>query len=203
MSIHALPPHPVVLPVVAVDLGVLIRSRRNARRPRMTQAQLGAMIGYSAAWVCRVEKNELTPPWEILIRIARILTITPEELGLAPSSPGQLGPQEAARSAHLALPATRVAPDQAQADQEDDPVRRRNFLAGAAGLAPPWPPPPPRRPPRTAAPPQTPPQHWKPRCSSHPPPSRCPWTGCPSRSPRPAATSAKPATRVWARNSPL
>ncbi|WP_328982421.1 hypothetical protein OG258_43140 [Streptomyces mirabilis] len=50
MSIHALPPHPVVLPVVAVDLGVLIRSRRNASRPRMTQAQLGAMIGYSAAW---------------------------------------------------------------------------------------------------------------------------------------------------------
>ncbi|MFE2970138.1 helix-turn-helix domain-containing protein [Streptomyces sp. NPDC059340] len=134
MSIHALPPHPVVLPVVAVDLGVLIRSRRNARRPRMTQAQLGATIGYPAAWVCRVEKNELTPPWEILIRIARILTITPEELGLAPSSPGRPGPQEAARSAHLALPATRVAPDQAPADQEDDPVRRRNFLAGAAGL---------------------------------------------------------------------
>jgi len=135
MSIHALPPYPTALSTATVDLGALIRSRRNARRPRMTQAQLGAMIGYSAAWVCRVEKNELTPPWETLIRIARILNITPEELGLASSSPRRPGPPEAARSSHLVLPATRVAPDQAPEDQqEDDPVRRRNFLAGAAGL---------------------------------------------------------------------
>ncbi|MFF2519865.1 multiprotein-bridging factor 1 family protein [Streptomyces sp. NPDC058086] len=129
MSIHALPPHPVVLPVVAVDLGVLIRSRRNARRPRMTQAQLGATIGYSAAWVCRVEKNELTPPGEILIRIARILTITPEWPMIA-------------RGARLDIPSVRPRS-----------ARSKPSLLPSDAL---WPPPSPAQPP---AQPLHPPEH--------------------------------------------
>ncbi|WP_078943206.1 helix-turn-helix domain-containing protein [Streptomyces aureus] len=133
MNTHAALSHPLA-PTRAIDLGALIRSRRNACTPRMTQAQLGELLGYSAAWVSRVESNELTPPWEILIRIAQILGITPAELGIASAGGERPAHEETTRSSLANLSATKVAPEQALVDQEDDPVRRRTFLAGAAGL---------------------------------------------------------------------
>jgi transcriptional regulator with XRE-family HTH domain len=133
MNTHTARPHPIA-PTRPIDLGALIRSRRHARTPRMTQAQLGDLLGYSAAWVSRVESNELTPPWEILIRIAQILDITPAELGITPAAAGRPAHEETTRSSLANPSATTVAPEQALADQEDDPVRRRTFLTGAAGL---------------------------------------------------------------------
>lgn len=131
MSVHGAVPVPRA---AMVDLGALIRSRRNACRPRMTQAKLGDAVGYSGPWVCRVEKNELTPPWEVLVRIASILDISPAALGLVSHPPGLPISHEPARSAFEGPPTISVAPHQTPKDQEDDPVRRRNFLTGAVGL---------------------------------------------------------------------
>lgn len=121
----------------APDLGALIRGRRNARRPRMTQVQLGELIGYSESWVSRLESGAFVPEWNVLLVIARVLDLTPEELGLV--TPAGRRPDFPMGSNALWAPctATRVTAQQAlqgPEDQEDDAVRRRRFLAGAVGF---------------------------------------------------------------------
>ncbi|MEU2874148.1 helix-turn-helix transcriptional regulator [Streptomyces olivoreticuli] len=62
------------------DLGTLIRSRRNGRQPRMTQAALGTAVRYSGPWVRRVEAGDLIPLWRTLAQIGDVLEITADEL---------------------------------------------------------------------------------------------------------------------------
>lgn len=119
MSIHAATPHEFP-PGHARDLGAVIRGHRNACRPRMTQSRLGAAVGYSAAWVSRVESNEIAPQRETLIRIASVLGIAIEDLGFT--------------DAFMDDSATRVTAGQVPGDQEGNEVRRRNFLAGTVGV---------------------------------------------------------------------
>ncbi|MFV8182391.1 MULTISPECIES: helix-turn-helix transcriptional regulator [unclassified Streptomyces] len=116
----------------AADLGAVIRAARAA--VRMTQVQLGRQCGYSASAVSRIESNKLVPPRDTLLRLAAALGVEPVALGLVPH-PGEL---RAGHDASRAAPAGRVAvrvlgnadPDR----QEDEPVRRRQLLAGAVGL---------------------------------------------------------------------
>ncbi|WP_319680097.1 helix-turn-helix transcriptional regulator [Streptomyces sp. AK02-01A] len=112
-----------------LDLGALIRGGRNSRRPRMTQAQLGRLLGYSESWVSRVEANEITPPREILLSVANILDFTPEQLGLVrPARP------PAPETSGAVVPGAGTTTEHVSKDREDDAVRRRHFLAGAVGL---------------------------------------------------------------------
>ncbi|NUU20227.1 MAG: helix-turn-helix transcriptional regulator [Streptomycetaceae bacterium] len=112
------------------DLGSVIRGARAAAR--LTQGELGALCGYSPSAISRIESNRLRPDPPTMRRIADILRIPPEHLGLT----------------HTAQPVRRVAPSRslpignavtvtnsqrAPAEQEDDPVRRRRLLAGALG----------------------------------------------------------------------
>jgi len=85
----------------------------------MTQSRLGVAVGYSAAWVSRVENNEIEPQRETLLRIAGVLGIAPSALGLTDASRDDS--------------ATRVTAEVLD-DQEGNEVRRRNFLAGAVGV---------------------------------------------------------------------
>ncbi|MFF4531633.1 helix-turn-helix domain-containing protein [Streptomyces sp. NPDC001407] len=117
----------------ASDLGTLIRGRRNARRPKMTQAQLAAIVGYSTSWVCRVEAGEIVPPWEVLARIAAALDIPPDDLITAAHPPGRdPAPDPRSPGSGGTMAATVATGD--HEIQEEDAVRRRGFLTGAAGL---------------------------------------------------------------------
>ncbi|MBB4891567.1 DNA-binding XRE family transcriptional regulator [Streptomyces olivoverticillatus] len=116
------------------DLGLLIRSRRHARRPRMTQAALGALIGYSESWVCRVEKGDLVPPWDTVARIADVLGIAPMELMKAAHPPERSVTRVEATGDPRAFPAATVT-TAVSGDREDGTVRRRQFLAGAVGIS--------------------------------------------------------------------
>ncbi|MGX8904677.1 helix-turn-helix domain-containing protein [Streptomyces netropsis] len=116
----------------ASDLGTLIRGRRNARRPKMTQAQLAAIVGYSTSWVCRVETGEIIPAWEILARIAAALDIPPDDLITASHPPGR-DPAWDPRSPRSSSGTAATVATGNHAIQEDT-VRRRRLLTGAAGF---------------------------------------------------------------------
>ncbi|MFM9740155.1 helix-turn-helix domain-containing protein [Streptomyces brasiliscabiei] len=116
----------------AADLGAVIRAARAAAR--MTQAQLGRHCGYSASAVSRMESNQLAPPRDTLLRLADALGVTPEMLGLA-AHPGELrNGREAPRATPARARAVRVLGHTDPDRQEDEPVRRRQLLAGAVGL---------------------------------------------------------------------
>ncbi|CCK32773.1 hypothetical protein BN159_8395 [Streptomyces davaonensis JCM 4913] len=108
------------------DIGALIRGRRTERR--MTQAQLGKILGYSESWVSRLEANQISPAVSVLAHLSRILQLTPAELGFVTPPPD-------GRATHPGTDAygTKVGGIEDLDDQEDA-VRRRTFLAGAAGL---------------------------------------------------------------------
>jgi transcriptional regulator with XRE-family HTH domain len=91
----------------ALDIGDIIRGARSVAR--MTQGQLGHATGYSASSISRIEAGRLQPNLDTLARFATVLDIDPARLGLA----------RVVASAH---------------DPQEDAVRRRNLLAGAAGL---------------------------------------------------------------------
>ncbi|KAB7844932.1 helix-turn-helix domain-containing protein [Streptomyces mobaraensis] len=117
----------------ARDIGALVRSRRHALRPRMTQAQLGAVLGYSASWVCRVESGELVPPVPVLLRIAAALGIPTDELLAAAHPPRRVIGTDLASPRTTPSRAATVARDDVEGEQEDA-VRRRYFLTGAVGI---------------------------------------------------------------------
>lgn len=116
----------------AADLGAVIRAARAAAR--MTQVQLGRRCGYSASAVSRIESNKLVPPRDTLLRLAAALGVAPELLGLVPH-PGELPTgRDASRAAPAGAVAVRVLGHADPDRQEDEPVRRRQLLAGAVGL---------------------------------------------------------------------
>lgn len=108
MRIHAMP-----------DLRAVIRGARAAAR--MTQADLGMRCGYSRSVISRIETGQVTPGWVTVARLAGILDISPEALGL--TRPG--GDERTSSPGSNA--ATKVP--LRQAANEEDAVRRRQLLA--------------------------------------------------------------------------
>lgn len=111
--------------------GVLIRRVRTARG--LTLADLGALCGYSASTVSRLERG-VQPLRDIVVlaSIADALQIPPQELGLADPR------RRHASAAPLRSASVGDGPDRVGARQlvgGEDPVRRRDLLAGAAGIA--------------------------------------------------------------------
>lgn len=105
----------------AQEIGATIRGARAAAR--LTQAELGRSCGYSPSAVSRLEAGTLRPAPEILQQIAATLSLDPQRLGL--SQPGTAQPH---------APAATLAGDVMRAQQEE-PVRRRELLAGVAGYS--------------------------------------------------------------------
>ncbi|MEU6709652.1 helix-turn-helix domain-containing protein [Streptomyces wuyuanensis] len=123
--------HPLRQPASGDEVGAVIRRARRAAD--VTLAQLGAAVGYSPASLSRMERGK-QPARDIVLlqRVATALNIAPQLLGLAPrhdpTAPRPLLP-------HQEQGATRVAAPLPFGEESDDPVRRRNLLAGLAGTA--------------------------------------------------------------------
>jgi len=111
--------------------GLIVRRARQAAG--LTLAQLGARCGYSASTVSRLERGK-QPLRDVVVlaTIADVLRIPPEVLGLAPHR--RHGLTCAPGSAPPPTGVVRVNDDPGLGDGED-PVRRRDLLAGIAGLA--------------------------------------------------------------------
>ncbi|MEV4502597.1 helix-turn-helix domain-containing protein [Streptomyces klenkii] len=125
MSVHAMTAPP------SLDLGALMRSRRAARKPKMTQEALATALGYSKSWVCRVEGGQIVPQIETLLHIAAVLDIPPDDLITAAHPLGRDPVQDPQTlGSGVTTAATVTAGDHAK----EDAVRRRGFLTGAAGL---------------------------------------------------------------------
>ncbi|MEV0407689.1 helix-turn-helix transcriptional regulator [Actinoallomurus sp. NPDC050550] len=105
------------------DAGAIVRSTRHAHG--LTLAELGRRTGYSASQVSRYERG-LVPLTDTMVlrRFATALALPPQAFGLLPDTG-----ERVTCDAH----APTVVAD-APWEDGDDPVRRREFLAGAAGL---------------------------------------------------------------------
>lgn len=111
------------------DLAAIVRLARRAAD--LTQAQLGDATGYTAASISRMERGKQPMrDMELLRRIADVLTIPPQLLGLAPR---HTPPPPTLVGSHPVRGATRVAPPDPFAEEGEDPVRRRKLLTGLAG----------------------------------------------------------------------
>jgi transcriptional regulator with XRE-family HTH domain len=113
--------------------GAIVRAAR--LRARLTLADLGHRCGYSASQVSRYEGGvQPLTDVELLRLFANALAIPHEVFGLVPPNIG-LGTRHARLEEGLARAfGPRVGRD-VQRKDGDDPVRRRELLAGAAGLA--------------------------------------------------------------------
>lgn len=105
------------------DAGAIVRLVRRATD--ITLADLGKQVGYTAASLSRMERGK-QPMRDVLLlqRLAACLDIPPHLLGLAP--PHQ-------RAAPEGPGAGRVGAQALFGAEGDDPVRRRELLAGLAG----------------------------------------------------------------------
>jgi transcriptional regulator with XRE-family HTH domain len=114
--------------------GAIVRAAR--LRARLTLADLGHRCGYSASQISRYERGvQPLTDVELLRRFGNALAIPHEVFGLVPPNLGlatRHAGLEESLVAHLCGP--RVGRD-VQRKDGDDPVRRRELLAGAAGLA--------------------------------------------------------------------
>jgi transcriptional regulator with XRE-family HTH domain len=113
--------------------GAIVRAARQASG--LTLAELGQRCGYSASQISRYERG-IQPLTDITLlrRFASALEIPPQILGLTPMNGTHL--QQHARPKDLA--ASRNGPSVNRgfpSESGDDPVRRRELLARAAGLA--------------------------------------------------------------------
>ncbi|MFE6104726.1 helix-turn-helix domain-containing protein [Streptomyces laurentii] len=113
------------------DPGAIVRLARRAAE--LTQNQLGQATGYTAASISRMERGK-QPMRDMLLlqRIAEVLNIPPQLLGLAPRHAPPPGPGADPRPP---AGATRVAGPDPFGKEGEDPVRRRNLLAGLAATA--------------------------------------------------------------------
>ncbi|MGW2597115.1 helix-turn-helix domain-containing protein [Streptomyces klenkii] len=126
MSVHAMTAPP------GLDLGALMRSRRGARRPKMTQEALASVLGYSKSWVCRVEGGQIVPQIETLLHIAAVLDIPPDDL-ITAAHPPERDPAPDPQSPGSGSKTAATVAKGGHTIQEDT-VRRRGFLTGTAGL---------------------------------------------------------------------
>ncbi|MCW2943496.1 MAG: binding protein with helix-turn-helix domain [Actinoallomurus sp.] len=116
------------------DAGAVVRSTRRAQG--MTLAELGHRTGYSASQVSRYERG-IAPLTDttVLRRFAGALALPPQIFGLLPDEDAR--PKRApirAGTVTVNAPGPSVVPEPEWEDG-DDPVRRRELLTGAAGLA--------------------------------------------------------------------
>jgi len=115
--------------------GAIIRAARLAAG--LTLAQLGQRCGYSASQVSRYERG-IQPLTDITLlhRFAGALAIPPQILGLAPLDGTQGGRHaDAGRQEGTARAYGPNVSREFQPEGGEDPVRRRELLARAAGLA--------------------------------------------------------------------
>ncbi|MCZ1009122.1 helix-turn-helix domain-containing protein [Streptomyces lydicus] len=95
-----------------VDVGALIRGARNAAR--LTQKALGALCGYSASAISRIESNQMRLDYSVAVRLAGVLGIPLDRL------------------THSSVPdARQIATVTIWPSDEEDAVRRRELLTGA------------------------------------------------------------------------
>ncbi len=113
------------------DAGATLRAIRTSRG--MTLAELGRRCGYSASQVSRFERA-VCPLTDVTVirRLTAALDVDPRVFGLAPVSDGP--PRHAANDSRR-NPAGPIVIRDPRREDGDDPVRRRELLAGAAGLA--------------------------------------------------------------------
>lgn len=118
------------------DAGAIVRSARQAKG--LTLAELGRRTGYSASQISRYERGiaSLTDT-DVLRRFAAALDLPPQLFGLLPDT-GRPRPRHQTLintntvTGHASAPTVVCQP---RGEDGDDPVRRRELLAGAAGLA--------------------------------------------------------------------
>jgi transcriptional regulator with XRE-family HTH domain len=94
--------------VVDQSVGDILRAERLRRR--LTLAQAGMLVGYSASALSRIERGERRLDIDSLARLADRYAIPPYRLGLA------------------------TVGDQHSVDESGDDVQRRQFLTAAAGI---------------------------------------------------------------------
>ena len=115
--------------------GGIVRSARVAQG--LSLAAFGARVGYSAAQVSRYERG-ITPLTDITVlrRFAAALALPQQLFGLNPDGAKNTA-RHAAISAKDGPPGVRgnTVDHECQWEDGDDPVRRRELLAGAAALA--------------------------------------------------------------------
>jgi transcriptional regulator with XRE-family HTH domain len=113
--------------------GATVRAARQASG--LTLAELGQRCGYSASQISRYERG-IQPLTDITLlrRFASALEIPPQILGLIPVNSTQLG--QHADPKDLAVCSRGPSVNRGfPSESGDDPVRRRELLARAAGLA--------------------------------------------------------------------
>ncbi|WP_421107035.1 helix-turn-helix domain-containing protein [Streptomyces sp. NEAU-S77] len=117
--------------VEAVPIGAPGELVRHARQQRgMTLRQLGALTGYSAAQISRLERGRC-PMTDVAVlrRFAHALDIPPQDLGLAPART-ELPQHSASTGPYPRLPAPTV--EIPGHEDGEDAVRRRKLLANLA-----------------------------------------------------------------------
>jgi transcriptional regulator with XRE-family HTH domain len=115
------------------DAGAIVRAARLAAG--LTLADLGRRCGYSASQVSRYERGlQALTDITLLRRFSQMLAIPPQAFGLTPADGSRAG-RHAVRpkEGHPRVGWPRVSREPQWEDGED-PVRRRELLAGAAGL---------------------------------------------------------------------
>jgi len=112
--------------------GAIVRAAR--QRAGLTLAELGRRCGYSASQISRYERG-IQPLTDITVlrRFAEALRIPPQMFGLAPANGN--GARHADVKPRPGDPAGPIVGRDHGREDGDDPVRRRELLAGAPGLA--------------------------------------------------------------------
>jgi transcriptional regulator with XRE-family HTH domain len=114
--------------------GAIVRAARLAAG--LTLAELGQRCGYSASQISRYERG-VQPLTDITLlrRFAAALAIPPQILGLTPLDSSRAGRHADSLKEHDARTYRPNVSREFQLEGGEDPVRRRELLARAAGLA--------------------------------------------------------------------
>ncbi|MFD8864845.1 MULTISPECIES: helix-turn-helix domain-containing protein [unclassified Streptomyces] len=99
---------------IAREIGAELRSARC--RARLTQTQVGKVVGYSASAVSRIEAGRMRLEYDRLLAFAAFLNIPLDRLGGTP------------------VPSPAPIDTVGRPADEEDAVRRRNLLTGAAAI---------------------------------------------------------------------
>src|SRR5690349_14960538 len=98
----------------AQEIGAELRGARC--RARLTQTRVGKAVGYSASAVSRIEAGQMRLEYDRLLAFAAFLGIPPDRLTGTP------------------VPGGVVLGTVGRPADEEDAVRRRNLLTGAAAI---------------------------------------------------------------------
>ena len=118
---------------VGPHAGAIIRAARLAAG--LTLAELGQRCGYSASRISRYERGvQRLTDITLLHRFSEVLLISPQSLGLTPLNNVQYGRHADSGPIAERTPGPNLS-RKFQPEDGDDPVRRRELLARAVGLA--------------------------------------------------------------------